>query len=265
MYVFCFMDRCDRFTVFLLLVASLYNNICVKCKPHFEKYAPAGGLATSATTGPVVVSPSSESKLSLHPSNSSGSSAPSNPLSLWHRFFKGHTAPIRPTDSPTSLLETSTSIPNQLDWSVNFNRNIKPALNVKLEHVLTPGTIVVCVRFSPGGKYLAVGVKNGRTYIYDVKTGVGNWSVTFILVWRTSIDFRDSFLADNYETRKQGIRSLCFSPDGKYLAVGSSGGQLRVFFILLGYPPTYQLSLPPDMGNCEEAHPQYLPRAYKHG
>ena len=38
---------------------------------------------------------------------------------------------------------------------------------------------MVCVRFSPGGKYLAVGVKNGRTYIYDVKTGNGQ----LLLFW----------------------------------------------------------------------------------
>jgi len=35
------------------------------------------------------------------------------------------------------------------------------------------------VRFSPDGKYLAVGVSNGRTYIPDVKTGAKSWSVTF--------------------------------------------------------------------------------------
>ena len=87
--------------------------------------------------------------------------------------------------------------------------------------------------FSPDGKYLAVGVDNGRTYIYDVKTGAKSWSVTFILVWKTSIDLRESFLADTSETRKRTVWGLCFSPDGKYLAVGTSNGELRVLFILL--------------------------------
>jgi len=86
---------------------------------------------------------------------------------------------------PISLPETSTSlkhIPNQLDWSVDFNSDVKPELNVKLEHVLTFGDVVWCVRFSPDGKYLGVGVGNGRTYICDVKTGTKSWSVTFIPV-----------------------------------------------------------------------------------
>jgi len=104
---------------------------------------------------------------------------------------------------------------------------------VKLEHVLTPGDVVLCVRFSPDGKYLAVGVGNGRTYIYDAKTGAKSWSVTFILVLGTPIDFLDSFLADNCEPGKRSIWSLCFSPDGKCLAVGASDGQLRVPFLLL--------------------------------
>jgi len=83
-----------------------------------------------------------------------------------------------------SLPETGTSIPNQLDWSVDFNSDVKPALNVKLEHLLTPGTIVAHLKFSPDGKYLAVGVDNGRTCIYDLKTMAKSWSVTFMLVWR---------------------------------------------------------------------------------
>jgi len=134
----------------------------------------------SSTAGAVIVSPSSKPKFSLlRTSNSPRSSAPSNRVPFSHRMFEDH---------PISLPETSTSpkdIPNQLDrWSVNFDSNVEPVLNVKLEYVLTPGGTVWRVRFSPDGKYLAVGVDNGGTYIYDVKTGTKSWSVT--LFW-----FRD--------------------------------------------------------------------------
>jgi len=70
---------------------------------------------------------------------------------------------------PISLPETSTSpkdIHNQLDWPLNFNSDVKQALDVKLEHVLTPGAVVVRMRFSPDGKYLAVGpTVGGLTFV----------------------------------------------------------------------------------------------------
>jgi len=92
---------------------------------------------------------------------------------------------IQPSSQyPISPPETSTDIPNQLDWSVGYNDDVKRVLNLKLDHVLTHGAVVMGVVFSPDGKYLAVGVLNGITYIYDLKTGVRTWSVTFTLVWR---------------------------------------------------------------------------------
>ena len=97
---------------------------------------------------------------------------------------------IQPSSQyPISPPGTSTDIPNQLDWSVDYNDDVKRALNLKLEHVWTHGAVVVGVVFSPDGKYLAVGVLNGMTYIYDVKTGVKSWSVTLTLVWRHQLTF----------------------------------------------------------------------------
>jgi len=122
----------------------------------------------------------------------------------------------------------------ELGWlSVDYNDDVKRALNLKLEHVWTHGAVVMGVVFSPDRKYLAVGVVNRMTYIYDVKTGVKSWSVTFYSGLETSIDVRGSFLADNSETIKRAIWSLGFSPDGKYLAVGVADGQLRVPILLL--------------------------------
>ena len=177
---------------------------------------------TSSTVGAVIVSPSSKAKLSL-PCASNSKRSPSN----GNRVFKSHhTAPNCPANSvrsgashvkafnssqhnqsvsissesiqpspsvtqqPISLPETKTSPKDQRDWSVNFNSVVKPELNLKVEHVLSHREIVGCMKFSPDRKYLAVGVNDGRrTYIYDLKTGAKSWSVAFILVWRTSIDF----------------------------------------------------------------------------
>ena len=60
---------------------------------------------------------------------------------------------------------------------------------MRLEHALTPGAIVGRVRFSPDGKYLAVGVNNGRTYVYDVKIVAKSLSVTFIPGSRRRLTF----------------------------------------------------------------------------
>jgi len=76
---------------------------------------------------------------------------------------------------------------------------------VKLEHVLTHGATVWRVMFSPDGKYLAVGVNNGRTYIYDVKTGVKSWSVTFILVWRRTFVTVFSRITPEQENEAFGV------------------------------------------------------------
>ena len=68
------------------------------------------------------------------------------------------------------------------DWFALFNPNpkVKKVLDVNLVHTLTHESVVCCVRFSQDGKWLATGC-NRTAQIYDAKTGVKIWLVSFIV------------------------------------------------------------------------------------
>jgi len=63
------------------------------------------------------------------------------------------------------------------EWSVSYNPNIKQSLRIEVVKTFTFTASVVCVKFSPDGKYLAVGTGagSGRTFIYDVEKGLKIW------------------------------------------------------------------------------------------
>lgn len=98
------------------------------------------------------------------------------------------------------------------DWYAVFNPEVQRVLDVTLVHHLVHESVVCCVRFSHDGRYVATGC-NRSAQIYDVETGQ-----------------QVSFLQDD-SVDKDGdlyIRSVCFSPDGKYLATGAEDKQIRV-------------------------------------
>lgn len=85
-------------------------------------------------------------------------------------------------------------------------------LDVDLVHNLAHESVVCCVRFSLDGRYVATGC-NRSAQIFEVNTGN-----------------QVSKLQDE-TVDKDGdlyIRSVCFSPDGKYLATGAEDKQIRV-------------------------------------
>lgn len=98
------------------------------------------------------------------------------------------------------------------DWYAVFNPNVRRVLDIDLVCNLVHDSVVCCVRFSHDGRYVATGC-NRSAQIFDVATGN---QVTKLQ--DESVD-KDG---DLY------IRSVCFSPDGRFLATGAEDKQIRV-------------------------------------
>ena len=104
------------------------------------------------------------------------------------------------------------------DWYAIFNQQVQRVLDVDLVHSLTHESVVCCVRFSHDGKYVATGC-NRSAQIFDVQTG----EKICVLEDHAAADGG----ADLY------IRSVCFSPDGRYLATGAEDKLIRVSLALI--------------------------------
>jgi WD40 repeat protein len=96
-----------------------------------------------------------------HPTNQPQVSSPTTPIPMH--------SPTIPNDNKIQF--------KQAEWSVSHNPNIKQSLQIDLVKTFNYTASVFCLKFSPDGKYLAVGLdrRSGKTYIYDVEKGVEIW------------------------------------------------------------------------------------------
>ncbi|KAI9317623.1 WD40-repeat-containing domain protein [Dichotomocladium elegans] len=104
------------------------------------------------------------------------------------------------------------------DWFALFNPKVPRYLTVNLIHTLDHASVVCCVKFSADGKYLAAGC-NRTTFIYDVATS------------RRVCALQDESVQRDGDLY---IRSVCFSPNGSYLATGAEDKQIRIWDIASG-------------------------------
>jgi len=98
------------------------------------------------------------------------------------------------------------------DWFAVFNPRVQRVLDVDLVHTLNHQSVVCCVRFSLDGRFVATGC-NRSAQIFDVETG------------QCVAVLQDTTLPEDGDLY---IRSVCFSPDGKYLATGAEDKVIRV-------------------------------------
>eukprot|EP01118_Nematostelium_gracile_P005835 TRINITY_DN1862_c0_g1_i1.p1 TRINITY_DN1862_c0_g1~~TRINITY_DN1862_c0_g1_i1.p1 ORF type:complete len:603 (+),score=133.99 TRINITY_DN1862_c0_g1_i1:244-1809(+) len=103
---------------------------------------------------------------------------------------------------------------SSLDWIVGYNPSVHTNLNIDLAHTLDHSSVVCCVKFSNDGKCLATGC-NKSAQVYDVDTGAK--------IHLFSEDLNKE--GDLY------IRSVCFSPDNKFLACGAEDKTVKVWDI----------------------------------
>ncbi|KAF2720517.1 WD40 repeat-like protein [Polychaeton citri CBS 116435] len=152
------------------------------------------------------------------PSIARGTPAP-NPNQIIAPDFQYTPAQLENIGNQLSDLEFE-KLPGRLkkagdEWHAVWNPRVPRSLDVDLVHSLTHHSVVCCVRFSHDGRYVATGC-NRSAQIYDVETGA--------LVCQ---------LQDNNTTQDGDlyIRSVCFSPDGAYLATGAEDKIIRVWDI----------------------------------
>ncbi|PJF19010.1 Transcriptional repressor TUP1 [Paramicrosporidium saccamoebae] len=125
---------------------------------------------------------------------------------------------VRPPQNNTSeaASKKSEAPGTGFDWLVVYNPKASRSIAIDLLHTIVHDNVVCCVRFSHDGKLFATG-SNKVAAVYNVRTGEKIAAM---------VD-TDGVVQDG----DQYIRSVAFSPDGKYLATGCEDQIFRVWDI----------------------------------
>ena len=103
------------------------------------------------------------------------------------------------------------------DWWAIFNPRIPRELDIDLIHTFNHPSVVCCIRFNLQGSQVATGC-NHAAQVFDVRSGL-----RLMTLEHGSRDIDGDH--DMY------VRSVCFSPDGKYLATGAEDKCIRLWEI----------------------------------
>eukprot|EP00178_Gracilaria_changii_P014502 TRINITY_DN40866_c0_g1_i1.p1 TRINITY_DN40866_c0_g1~~TRINITY_DN40866_c0_g1_i1.p1 ORF type:complete len:327 (+),score=30.22 TRINITY_DN40866_c0_g1_i1:1168-2148(+) len=93
---------------------------------------------------------------------------------------------------------------------------------VEPQHFIPLNSIVCCVRYSWDGQYLATGSDNAA-HVFDADTAQ---PVASFALHDREDHYKDPYDDDRSERL---VRSVCFSPNGKYLVTGAEGCSLNVW------------------------------------
>ncbi|CDO95792.1 unnamed protein product [Kluyveromyces dobzhanskii CBS 2104] len=226
--------------------ANVEQNVpnTVSSQPQAQQ-DPSQQPASTATTAPATAS------------TAPPTSAPSDQAAQDHYLVPANQRAVHAKPIPPFLLDLDSQlVPSHLkkqnnDYYVLHNPALPTDLDVELHMSLDHSSVVCCVRFSSDGEFLATGC-NKTTQVYKVSTGE--------LVARLSDDSASQpqpqapaqpATADTAASASNGsgsedtngnqnaaastassdlyIRSVCFSPDGKFLATGAEDKLIRIW------------------------------------